>query len=62
MSFRLEHAQNPRFTHHNLQSNPHAAYLFVEEGHGYKGKRLYLTKIEEEENFNHRNTLKYFED
>jgi len=42
--------------------NPHAAYLFVEEGHGYKGKRLYLTKIKEEENFNHRNTLKYFED
>ena len=39
-----------RLTHHNLQSNPFAAYLFVEEGPGYKGKRLHLTKIREEEN------------
>lgn len=39
-----------RLTHHNLQSNPHAAYLFVEEGPGYKGKRLHLTKLKEEEN------------
>jgi len=38
-----------RLTHHNLQSNPYAAYLFVEEGSGYKGKRLYLRKIREEE-------------
>jgi hypothetical protein len=35
-------------THENLQSNPHAAYLFVEEGAGYVGKRLYLTKLREE--------------
>ena len=39
-----------RLTHHNLQSNPYAAYLFVEEGPGYKGKRLNLRKIREEEN------------
>ena len=39
-----------RLTHHNLQSNPYAAYLFVEEGPGYKGKRLQLRKIREEEN------------
>jgi hypothetical protein len=32
-------------THSNLQSRPHAAYLFMEDGPGYKGKRLYLTKI-----------------
>lgn len=38
-----------RLTHHNLQSNPHAVYLFKEEGSGYKGKRLYLTKVGEEE-------------
>lgn len=38
-----------RLTHHNLQSNPHAAYLFVQEGPGYKGKRLYLRKIREDE-------------
>jgi hypothetical protein len=37
-----------RLTHHNLQSNPHAAYLFIEEGPGYGGKRLFLTKIREE--------------
>ena len=39
-----------RLTHHNLQSNPHAAYLFVEGGPGYKGKRLHLRKIREEDN------------
>ena len=38
-----------RLTHHNLQSNNHAAYLFMEEGSGYKGIRLFLTKVREEE-------------
>ena len=38
-----------RLTHHNLQSNGCAAYLFKEEGKGYKGKRLFLTKTGEEE-------------
>ena len=38
-----------RLTHANVQSNPHAAYLFREDGPGYKGKRLYLTRIREEE-------------
>ena len=37
-----------RLMHKNLQENPSASYLFVEEGPGYKGKRLYLTKIKEE--------------
>ena len=37
-----------RLMHKNLQSNPSASYLFVEEGPHYKGKRLYLTKIKEE--------------
>ena len=37
-----------RLSHRNLQSNPHAAYLFIEQGEGYKGKRLHLTKIAEE--------------
>ena len=37
-----------RLTHENLQSNPHAAYMFIEEGPGYNGKRLYLTKLREE--------------
>jgi len=39
-----------RLSHHNLQTNPHAAYLFHEDGPGYKGKRLFLTKIREEKN------------
>jgi len=38
----------PHLSHENLQSNPHAAYMFIEEGPGYKGKRLYLTKLREE--------------
>ena len=37
-----------RLTHHNIQSNPHAAYLFIEESSGYTGKRLFLTKVREE--------------
>jgi hypothetical protein len=36
-------------TYSNLQSKPHAAYLFMEDGPGYQGKRLYLTKIREEQ-------------
>jgi hypothetical protein len=38
-----------RLTHSNLQTNPHAAYLFRESGEGYKGKRLFLSKIRDEE-------------
>ncbi len=38
-----------RLTHHNLQSNTHAAYLFMADGPGYKGCRLHLTKTREEE-------------
>ena len=37
-----------RLSHENLQSNPHAAYMFIEKTEGYKGKRLYLTKFREE--------------
>jgi len=39
-----------RLTHENVQSNPNAAYLFMEAGEGYSGKRLYLKKIREEQN------------
>ena len=38
-----------RLTHHNLQSNSHACCMFIEKGSGYKGKRLFLTKVREEE-------------
>jgi len=37
-----------RLTHHNLQTNPYAAYLFIEKKPGYHGKRLFLTKVREE--------------
>jgi hypothetical protein len=35
-------------THHNLQSNPHAAYLFREQAPGYQGVRLFLKRLREE--------------
>jgi len=40
-------------SHNNIESNPHAAYLFLEQGQGegaggYNGLRLYLTKTGEE--------------
>jgi hypothetical protein len=39
-----------RLTHKNLESNPHAVYLFMESGEKYVGRRLYLTKTKEEKN------------
>jgi hypothetical protein len=39
-----------RLSHQNLKQTMHAAYLFLESGGGYEGKRLYLTKIREEIN------------
>jgi hypothetical protein len=39
-----------RLSHANLQSNPRAMYLFKEDGPGYKGKRLFITKVREEKN------------
>ena len=39
-----------RLTHENLQSNPWATYIFIEHGEGYKGERLYLKKVKEEQN------------
>ncbi len=37
-----------RLTHRNLQSNPHALFLFMEHGPGYRGVRLFLCKEKEE--------------
>ncbi len=36
-----------RLTHKNLQSNPWAVYLFIENSEGYSGKRLYLRKTDD---------------
>lgn len=38
-----------RLTHHNLQENPYAAYLFIEAERGYKGLRLFLKKVREDQ-------------
>jgi hypothetical protein len=35
-------------THHNVGSNPYATYLFIEEGHHYKGIRLFIKKVRED--------------
>jgi pyridoxamine 5'-phosphate oxidase-like protein len=37
-----------KLSHTNLQTNPKAAYMFKENTKGYRGKRLYLQKIREE--------------
>jgi len=37
-----------RLSYANVQSNPKAAYLFIEKGEGYAGTRLYLTRTGEE--------------
>jgi hypothetical protein len=47
-----------RLSHLNLQSNPHATYLFIENGPGYKGKRLFLKKIREEQDTELLNSLR----
>lgn len=38
-----------RLSHKNLESNAHAAYIFKAEEEGYTGKRLFLTKVKEED-------------
>jgi hypothetical protein len=37
-----------RLTHLNLQSNPYAAFLFIENVSGHSGVRLFLKKLKEE--------------
>ena len=37
-----------RLTYHNLQTNPHAAFMFIEESAGYQGIRLFLKKSRED--------------
>lgn len=45
-TFYLVMAQKTSYA--NLQSNPKASYMFIEKGEGYKGKRLYIRKTNEE--------------
>ena len=37
-----------RLTHDNLQSNPYAAFLFIENGSVHRGLRLFLKKVKED--------------
>lgn len=37
-----------RLTHLNIQSNPYGSYIFIEEGIGRKGVRLFLNKVKED--------------
>lgn len=37
-----------KMSYDNVQSNLKAAYMFLEKGEGYKGKRLYIRKTKEE--------------
>jgi hypothetical protein len=38
-----------RLTHENLKTNPYASYMFIEDGGGYRGIRLFIKKIKEDE-------------
>ena len=44
----LAFVMNDRLTHANLQSNPHAAFLFIEVGPGLKGRRFLMTRVRED--------------
>ncbi len=51
----LAFIMSDHLSHDNVAANPHAAYLFLEQGEqggqgsgGYNGLRLYLTRTEEE--------------
>lgn len=39
-----------RLSHHNLQSNGKAAYLYHEKAEKHQGIRIYMTKLKEEKN------------
>ena len=44
----LAFIMSDRLCHANVQANPHASYLFMEEADEYVGNRLTLTKIKED--------------
>ncbi|MDY0191147.1 MAG: pyridoxamine 5'-phosphate oxidase family protein [Desulfuromonas sp.] len=37
-------------SHANLQTNPYASYMFIEQGKGYAGIRFHLKMVAEEQN------------
>ena len=47
---KLAFIMRDRLSHKNLESNPHAVYLFIADGPGYNGKRIYMRMVREEKN------------
>lgn len=47
-----------RVSYANIQSNPRAAYMYIEQGEGYNGKRMYLTMTGEEKDPERIETIK----
>ncbi len=47
---KLAFIMRDRLSHKNLESNPHAVYLFIADGPGYSGKRIYMRMVKEEKN------------
>ncbi|KIH77437.1 Pyridoxamine 5'-phosphate oxidase [Geoalkalibacter ferrihydriticus] len=45
----LAFVMRERLTYSNIKVNPHAAYLFIEAGGGYRGVRLFLKKVREDQ-------------
>ena len=37
-----------RLTYYNVLANPHAACMYIEQGAGYQGIRLFLTRVRED--------------
>ncbi|HML76611.1 MAG TPA: pyridoxamine 5'-phosphate oxidase family protein [Anaerohalosphaeraceae bacterium] len=48
----------PRLSRQNLETNPLAAYMFIENSPGYKGKRLYLRMLKEEKDIDKVNAMR----
>lgn len=44
----LAFVMRDRLSHRNVSENPRAAYLFIERGRGYTGRRLFLARVGEE--------------
>ena len=47
---RIGFIMRENLTYANIGKNQHACVLFIEDTKGYKGKRLYLKKVAEENN------------
>lgn len=44
----LSFVMRDHLTHYNIESNPYATYLFIEDGPHYNGIRLFLKKVRED--------------